>query len=165
MYSANGRIQIEYIEARSSNKGKDAHAKLAREQKEEAKSRIQKWEEDEWDKEIEDPLFHGWKRDESMWQELRGHSRSTAKRLIERLTGHGNFRDMLRKKNQSLHRSCRVCAVEGMEESNHHIWFDCRETEEIRKKFIIKNQSSWINMAKELLKHEKIATLLQEFDR
>ena len=164
------------MEAHSGTYGNDRAdllAKIARESKQvdpsiglhisqdPLKERISHWELDEWNTEL-DQEKSNWNQMPFLWDTIKSESRGTMKRIIELLTGHGNFRDMLIKKGQSTKSKCRCCNSDT--ESNSHFWRHCPETQCIRNKICPDEPKNWVLFAKELLKNEKIAQLLREND-
>ena len=82
---------------------------------------------------------------------------------MELLTGHGNLRNMLRKKGQSQHSICRVCRL--AEESAEHLLESCIGTIQERAKHGDKRGlEQSIEVSLELMERDDINRILREPD-
>ena len=105
-----------------------------------------------------------WKPNKRYWGILKSKQKIKVKRIIEILTGHGNFRNMLQKKQQSTLSVCRICKLQV--ESAKHLLYDCIGTSNERNKLNLtaENCEDRINLAEELLKRSDINEMLKGVD-
>ena len=123
---------------------------------------MERWESTKWDEEINSQQGCKWTQMPHLWERIKEKNREESKRMIELLTGHGNFRDMLRKKGQTKHRVCRLCKME--DESNRHFWEKCSETEQYRQKQDLADPKKWIDFCELLLNDTRISDILRSTD-
>ena len=176
---AAGRIRIEYIEAHSGSAGNeraDSLAKQAREpdvidaardlklgniqSQEEVNKQIKRWIQNKWINEAPGGDF--WIPDEGYWEQIKQKTKEQAKRIVEFLTGHGNFRDIMKKKGQTTLTECRVC--KSGNESAQHLLHECTGTAKERMSTPIQKRTDQVKRAEELLKRPDINELMKKVD-
>ena len=171
-----GRISLTHVGAHTGIIGNEKADKLAKEAREQNgvaercdevriisselfKKEIKNWIQRKWKEKATEDI---WGPDPSIWRQIEKCKKIKAKRIIEVITGHGNFRYMLKKKGQTNLEVCRICKVAL--ESAKHLRNDCIGT--IQERALCKDKSlgSQIKLAIRLLEREDINTIMKKID-
>ena len=110
----------------------------------------------------EAPKGDSWMPDEGYWEQIKNKTKAEAKRIVELLTGHGNFRDIMKKKEQTTLSECRIC--KSGKESAQHLLYECIGTTNERMSITIKKGTDTVKLAQELLKRPDINELMKNVD-
>ena len=177
--SGNGRFKIEYVASHSGNRGNDLADKLAKKAASpdrddnlnllevgniisisEFNKRAEEFVQKRWESKYS--ISDEWRPNKAIWEKLKTKTKIRVKRIIELITGHGNFRDMLRKKQQSTLSVCRICKLH--EESGKHLMNDCIGTSEERNRARNDTIEDRIDLSEELLERTDINMILKGVD-